>query len=156
MYRPLVPCPECHRHVRAGDALCPFCRHALPDDLAARAVPNATQRLSRAAAFVFSTTVAVTGCSGEVTGGKVAGGSDDGSSGSGGGGGSTSSGAGAAGPEDDGGAAVLYGPAPTPDAGPDDDGGNGAKYGAPPMPDGGPTSDGGGGEPLYGAPPPRD
>jgi hypothetical protein len=154
MYRPLVPCPACHRHVRASDERCPFCAEPLPADLADRAVPGAKQRLSRAAAFVFGATVAVVGCSGEVVDGKSAGGSDDGASGTGGGSG-TATGTGGA-PEDDGGVAVLYGPAPPPDGGPDDDGGNGAKYGAPPMPDGGVAMDGGGGEPLYGAPPPPD
>jgi hypothetical protein len=27
----LVPCPECHRHVRASDAGCPFCGRDLAD-----------------------------------------------------------------------------------------------------------------------------
>lgn len=55
----LVPCPSCERHVRASEAACPFCSTALPTDLAA--VPAATRRLSRFAAFTFATAVAVTG-----------------------------------------------------------------------------------------------
>jgi len=153
MYRPLVPCPDCHRHVHASEDGCPFCGASLPRDLAAKAVPGASQRLSRAAAFVFGATVVVSGCSGEVQDGRAASGSDEGSTSGGGGGGDPD-----AGPNDDGGNAALYGlPAPRdagPD-GPDDDGGGMAEYGAPPGPDGGLTMDGGGGQPLYGAPPPE-
>ena len=53
------PCLSCERHVRASEAACPFCSSALPSNLAA--VPAATRRLSRFAAFTFATAVAVTG-----------------------------------------------------------------------------------------------
>ena len=58
----LVPCPSCARHVRSSERACPFCRSALSTDLAARAVPGTTQRLSRAAAFTFAASLAATGC----------------------------------------------------------------------------------------------
>ena len=58
----LVPCPSCHRHVRATESACPFCHGDLPVTLAAQAVPGTTQRLSRAAAFTFAATLAATGC----------------------------------------------------------------------------------------------
>ncbi|MES1206393.1 MAG: hypothetical protein ABUS79_10690 [Pseudomonadota bacterium] len=46
----LVPCPCCNRHVRIGEAGCPFCACALPNRAAAAPRPNApTGRLSRAA-----------------------------------------------------------------------------------------------------------
>ena len=161
MYQPLVPCPSCSRHVLAAERACPFCSAALPSDLASRAIPSAARRLTRAAAFVFGASLAVTACGSDVTtGGDSA---------------ATSGGQGGDGPDDDGGVQALYGDAapedagtdddggsqalyggPTPvDAGPDDDGGNQAEYGGPPPPiDGGSSSDDGGGAPLYGAPPP--
>lgn len=141
MYQPLVPCPSCKRHIRAAEAACPFCSSALPEDLAASAVPGATRRMSRAAAFVFGASLAVAGCSSETGGG--AGGGDDNSS-------SSTTGGADAGPSDDGGQMALYG-APG-DGGPDDDGGGMAEYGAPVPVDGGPKDDGGA-MPLYGAPP---
>lgn len=144
MYQPLVPCPSCNRHVRATEAACPFCASALPHDLEERAVPGTTRRLSRAAAFVFGASLAISACSSEVSQGETAGSTSGGDSG----GGNT--------PDDDGGAQALYGdPAPQ-DAGPDDDGGGMAKYGGPPPPqDGGPDDDGGG-QAEYGGPPPED
>lgn len=33
MATPLVICPSCARHVRFGDAACPFCAAAMPADL---------------------------------------------------------------------------------------------------------------------------
>src|SRR5262245_39461753 len=68
-----VPCPSCSRHVRVAEAACPFCSAALPDDLAARAVPGTGGRRlgSRLAAFTFAAgvvaagTVAAVGCSGK-------------------------------------------------------------------------------------------
>ena len=133
MYRPLVPCPSCQRHIVAVESVCPFCAAALPDSLAAAIVPGANQRLTRAAAFVFTASLAVAGagCDSEVTDGGAAGATTGGATG-----GSTSAGTGAGGnaadggPTDDGGAVVLYG-APDPDGGPDDDGGSMAEYGAP-------------------------
>lgn len=127
MYKPLVPCPSCKRHVLSAEAACPFCAAPLPADLAARAIPSASTRLSRAAAFVFGASVAVAGCGTDTDGGGSGGGE----------GGSMSSSS--TGPDDDGGVMALYGD-PVPDGGPDDDGGGMAEYGAP-APDGG--SDGG-------------
>lgn len=63
----LVPCPSCARHVRVVEPACPFCASPLPSSLAARAIPNATQRLSRAAAFAFTASLAVAGCSSSPT-----------------------------------------------------------------------------------------
>jgi hypothetical protein len=149
MYEPLVPCPSCNRHVRAIERSCPFCSENLPSNLTANAVPSATQRLSRAAAFLFGASLTLTGCGGDISTGS---GSSGGSSGQAGGtSGASSGGMTDGGPNDDGGVVAEYGaPAPV-DAGPDDDGGGGAKYGAPPPPDAG---DDGGIQPLYGAAPP--
>lgn len=126
MYRPLVPCPSCDRHVLASETTCPFCASVLPADLASSVMPAAPARLNRAAAFVFGATVAVASCSADVTD------SSSSTSGSGGAGGESAVDAGKDGPDDDGGSVALYGDPPPP----------------PPM-DGG-----GGGVPLYGAPPP--
>ncbi len=145
MYRPLVPCPACARHVLASETTCPFCVTALPTDIGDHAVPGAPGRLNRAAAFVFGASLAVAGCSSEV---------NTGSSSSGGGGAGGSGQETDAGPDDDGGIMPLYGDPPPPeDAGvdaPADDGGGFPLYGGPPPPDAG---DDGGGFPLYGAPP---
>lgn len=52
---PLVPCPSCKRHVFASDeSTCPFCAAALPLDLAKRAAPSTTKRLSRGETFTFN------------------------------------------------------------------------------------------------------
>ncbi len=164
MYHPLVPCPSCQRHVRAGEGRCPFCQSAMPENVALR--PEPPPRLSRAAAFVFGASLAVAGCEAEVidphatggtaTGTGAGGGDAGGAGGSGGQGGALPDG----GPLDDGGMVALYGDPPPPmDAGddaPDDDGGSGAKYGAPPPMDAGDDApiDDGGSMGLYGAPPP--
>lgn len=129
MYKTLVPCPSCQRHVRATEAACPFCASALPSGLEKTAIPSATRRMSRAAAFVFGASIAVTGCGSTTEGGGSGGGADTSSS---------SSGGSDAGPDDDGGAMALYGD-PAPDGGPDDDGGAQAEYGAP-APDAGPDA----------------
>ncbi len=127
MYEPLAPCPSCSRHVRTAETSCPFCKSALPDTMATLAVPGAPQRLSRAAAFAFTASLAVTGCGG--TSSPVVGDSGTGD-------GSTRDAA-KDGPADDGGNVALYGePAygqPFIDAGPQDSGGGGAKYGGPPI-----------------------
>lgn len=144
MYRPLIPCPNCARHVLASETNCPFCSTVLPTDLASHAIPAAGRRLNRAAAFVFGASLAVTGCSSEVD----TGGSGDSSSS---GGSETDAGV-DSGPDDDGGVMPLYGDPPP------DDGGGAAMYGAPPPDDAGTdamTADDGGGVPLYGAPPPN-
>ncbi len=145
MIQPLVPCPDCQRHVRVTESACPFCGAELPSDLHNKVVPPAPRRLSRGAAFVFGAALAVTACGSEVespgnTSG--AGGAHDG------------------GTDDDGGNMSLYG-VPEPDGGVDD-GGNMALYGDPPPDDGGsgaeyggpPPPTDGGSQPLYGAPPP--
>lgn len=161
----LLPCPGCARHVRAGEAQCPFCLASI-GDATAPAPPTPIARLGRSATFAFGAAVAatiqVTGCSSPTTpGGTDSGIRED---------------AGAvdaqmaesdAGAEPvDGGPAPLYGGPPT-DSGPegvdagsgsDVDGGGGPApaYGAPPS-DAGPMAQedagGGGPVPLYGAPP---
>src|SRR5262245_63081693 len=65
MYQPLVPCPRCERHIKTTEPACPFCGAVPPSDLAARAIAGPTQRLSRAAAFVFGASLTVAGCGGE-------------------------------------------------------------------------------------------
>ena len=142
MYRPLVPCPSCARHVLASETVCPFCSTALPTDLAAHAVPAAGRRLNRAAAFVFGASLAVAGCSSEVetgSGGASSGGSSGGGEQDGG-----------PGPDDDGGVVPLYGDPP-----PDDGGPLPTDAGLPDLDAGLDATDGGGGVPLYGAPPPN-
>jgi len=148
MASPLVPCPSCARHVRAGETACPFCASALPADLGAQAIPAAPRRLTRAAAFVFGATVSVAACTSEVT-------TTGGTTGGGGSGATTGTG-----PDDDGGTQSHYG-TPAWDAGtggagggPVDDGGGMSLYGDPPAPDGGQNMDDGGWEPIYGSPPP--
>lgn len=139
----LVPCPSCNRHIRTGEHACPFCGSAISASIAAKVIPGATQRLSRAAAFAFTATLAMTNC----------------------GPGTTPPPAADAAADADGGVAPLYGApadatpdtAPTPDATADaarDDGGPVPLYGAPadvtvPQ-DNGPGD--GGVAPLYGAP----
>jgi hypothetical protein len=66
MYRPLVPCPSCRRHVRTAETNCPFCAATLRD-LDSRVIPNVTQRLSRGAVFVFASSLAVAGCGSDST-----------------------------------------------------------------------------------------
>lgn len=149
MNQPLVPCPSCARHVLASETSCPFCAAVLPSDLASQAIPAAGRRLSRAAAFVFGASLAVTGCSSEV---------NTGGGGGGGGGGNSEVDAGTdSAPDDDGGAMSLYGVPPPEDAGTDattpDDGGGVPLYGAPPPPQD--AGDDGGGAALYGLPPPN-
>lgn len=61
MYQPLVACDACRRHVRASDALCPFCRHSRTPDTSLE--PSPVLRLSRAAAFALMAGIA--GCHSE-------------------------------------------------------------------------------------------
>ena len=132
MYQALVPCPSCTRHVRAAETSCPFCKNALPESHASGAVPSATQRMSRAAAFAFTASIAVTGCSAGTTPIPV---SDSGTSKDGAvarEGGIVS---------DDGGHQAAYG-APA--------------YGGPPFVASTEPDDSGGGQALYGAPAPVD
>jgi hypothetical protein len=60
--RHLVPCAACSRHVRAFEARCPFCNAAIDGTSIERAPALPSERLSRAAIFAFSTTVALAGC----------------------------------------------------------------------------------------------
>lgn len=106
-------------------------------------MPNTSQRLSRAAAFAFTATLAVAGCGDTVTP-------------------PASDAAADTAVIDSGGPAPLYG-APvdsgstTTDAGgPPDDGAIVAMYGTPAPTDASAVKDTGGGGVRYGAPPPRD
>ncbi len=138
----LVPCPSCQRHVRASEASCPFCASALSDSLASQAVPAATQRLKRAAAFAFTASLALAGCGDTTTPAPDAAAVDAATD--------TSSDATPAdsstdtGPADNGGMMALYGLPPA-DAG-SDTGASDAATDAP--------TDNGGAMALYGAPPP--
>jgi hypothetical protein len=70
MYRPLIQCPGCQRHVQLSEASCPFCERALGDADRATRAPDTTRRLTRAAAFVFGASVATTaiiGCGDDET-----------------------------------------------------------------------------------------
>lgn len=170
----LVPCPSCSRHVRVVEPRCPFCAAALPTTLSQKAIPGTSQRLSRAAAFAFTASLAVAGCSSDPAPAQDAGTPADVPT-------MTDTpmatdrpDAGAptdtpatdvpspvdAGPQDGGGVMPLYGApvdaAPIPDASDDDvqdSGGIAPLYGLPP--DAGPVDSGGGGL-RYGAPPPPD
>ncbi len=67
----LVPCPECNRHVRVTEAVCPFC--ALPLDLAGTPEPRLPRtRLSRAATLAFGATLASASALAACEGGAVA------------------------------------------------------------------------------------
>ena len=124
----LLPCPECSRHVRVSEAECPFCKAPLelsgaPEPLLPRA------RLSRAATFAFSATLAsasaLAACGADY--------SDEGKGGAGSGGAATAGSAGAAtagaataGASGTGFAAVYGAPAAAgvPPVGPDNSAGN--------------------------------
>jgi hypothetical protein len=108
----LVPCPDCSRHVRKSESLCPFCGTSL--SLAQTPAPLLpSRRLGRAATFAFGATLvgaaSIVGCS-------------DG--------------------DDDGGAPVpVYGaPSAGTGATPGDAGGSGALGGADAEPNGGMTT----------------
>jgi hypothetical protein len=58
----LLPCDACNRHVRASDTRCPFCDAAVNAARAAVVPAVPTERLSRAAMFVFGATVAAAAC----------------------------------------------------------------------------------------------
>lgn len=128
MYQPLAPCPACSRHVKTTERICPFCKGALPESIADAALPGATSRLSRAAAFAFASSLAVVGASAGCTSGTAPLSGDAAAND-----GSPSDGS----PNDEGGQQPVYGaPAyggPFVDSGPDDSGGGGAKYGGPPI-----------------------
>lgn len=59
----LAPCPDCQRHIRVSERACPFCGGAVAPSIASKVVPGTTQRLSRAAAFAFTATLSLAGCS---------------------------------------------------------------------------------------------
>jgi hypothetical protein len=110
MTTPLVPCPECARHVRASETSCPFCRASLdasrvsdpllPTERLGRASLLGFQGLVRAG-LVAATSSALLACS-DVEGGAapvppyglpaVGGTTSSGGSGVGGAGGSTDNG----------------------------------------------------------------
>lgn len=125
MYQPLAPCPACSRHIKTTERTCPFCKGAVPETIAESALPGASSRLSRAAAFAFTASIAVTGAAAAVTG-CVSGSTLD--SGDASADGASKDGS----PSDDGGLQAAYG-AIAIDSGPDDSGGGGAKYGGPPI-----------------------
>jgi len=140
----LVPCPSCRRHIRTGEHACPFCAASIGADLASKAIPGTTQRLSRAAAFAFTATLTMANC----------------------GPGTTPAPTPDAATDADGGVAPLYGAPvdaspdttpPPPDASPDvvnDNGGPMPLYGAVPAPDAGDPDAGDGSIGVrYGAPP---
>lgn len=162
----LAPCPACQRHIRVSERACPFCGNGVSPSIASKVVPGTTQRLSRAAAFAFTATLTLAGCSDTTTPAPDAAGdtvspsdtvtpSDTPTTDT------TPSDVTADAPQDNGGPAPAYGapfdaPPPTdataPDSGPGD-GGIAPLYGAPvdatPF-DSGPGD--GGIAPLYGAP----
>jgi hypothetical protein len=121
----LEPCPSCARHVRAIERACPFCG-ASTEVALSRATPS--ERLGRAALFVFGTAMATSaGCSATTTQQLDSGVPDD----------SNVADAGAAdGGQQDSGFFPPYGTPPPQDAGHDSGGLMGA-YGAPPPRDAG-------------------
>ncbi len=151
MYRPLAPCPGCHRHVVATESACPFCHRPIVGPLPTRRDPP--RRLSRAALITFAASLTAAGCSSSVSATDAAPNADVG------GGdvpvdrpatdqgfpvdhaptdtGARDTGAVDTGVLDIGNVAPPYGIPPPEDAGaPDDDGGAMDLYGAPPF-DGG-------------------
>jgi hypothetical protein len=135
MYRPLLPCPGCARHVRTSEHRCPFCETelaALGSAARAEMPPGvATRGLSRAALVMLGASIAVTACGSPPPP-----------------------------PTPD---APVTSDTPPPDpAGPaDDDGAAAPEYGAPVQVDepdeaSGPPDDNGGMMTKYGAPPPDD
>jgi hypothetical protein len=68
MKRALTPCPGCRRHVRAGDAMCPFCGSVL--DAAPRSPLRVSPRLGSLAKVTFQVALAsaaLTACGGETS-----------------------------------------------------------------------------------------
>ncbi len=134
MTRPaLIPCANCHRHVKSGATVCPFCDAARAASFVVDHAPD-TRGWKRAAVFSFG--LAVAGCGSTTTGSSgdamaldaVADTAGDAPA-------EAAADVRADGPaEDHGGVAPPYGIAPR-DAGfPEDDGSFKADYGAPPPP----------------------
>lgn len=160
MYKPMIPCAACSRHIRASEPRCPFCDATLADEARSALAPDTTRRLSRAAAFAFGLSVA--GCSSTVgstdaaadtvatdtvvtdTGSQ----SDTAVATDRGGGTDAVTAQDVFAPEDLGNIAPPYGIPADGGGPPDDDGGAAAEYGAPPMDAG--VDDPGGIFPLYG------
>jgi hypothetical protein len=127
-----VACAACARHVREGEAACPFCGEAIPEGTAAPRPPARSGPITRAA-ILFVGATAAAGCGGSTEGGNVplygpapVDGSFEASNGDGGG-------------EDGGGidgGVVLYGPAMV-DSSVDADSGPVAAYGPAPTDSGG-------------------
>jgi len=81
----LCPCPECHRHIRRTEAVCPFCAAAVAEKIALtprRLAPQA--RLGRAALVTFAAASVGTAACGARTSLVEPDGSAAGSSGAGG------------------------------------------------------------------------
>ena len=81
MTQALAPCPSCSRHVQTSEKSCPFCKsELLPGALSA--IPGTPNRLSRAAAFAFTASLTVAGCTAGIApagdGGTEGGSSPDG------------------------------------------------------------------------------
>ncbi len=62
----LAPCPGCARHVKVGDAACPFCGAAAPVSAPApRAVAKGATRAAIAALAVAAAAASVAACDGQ-------------------------------------------------------------------------------------------
>ncbi|MGZ3474416.1 MAG: hypothetical protein ACXWUG_09005 [Polyangiales bacterium] len=68
MAAPLIVCPSCSRHVRVGEAVCPFCVAPVPAELIP--VPPGPRRNyigKGATALALASALAATGCSDDAT-----------------------------------------------------------------------------------------
>ena len=66
MTQAFAPCPSCSRHVKTSEASCPFCKSSLAAGSLV-AIPGLAgggtqKRLTRAAAYAFTASLAVAGC----------------------------------------------------------------------------------------------
>jgi len=66
MYRPLVPCPSCLRHVRTTEGVCPFCAAMLSSDWQGRASFGVSTRMSRSALAALGAALTLSACSSTV------------------------------------------------------------------------------------------
>jgi hypothetical protein len=131
--------------VRHLETSCPFCHARLGQELRERIAPDTSARLTRAAAFLFASSVAVSGCGSEVTVGDGHGGSSAQASGTTTSSGHESSASSASGQGGAGGDAAGVGGAVAAYGAPAVGGGGGAA--------GGGSEGGGNSQPLYGAAP---